>query len=220
MIPFRKFISRHLDPQDRLGEVLFGLIMALGFTGAVRLGVEEPDNRELFFSILGCNIAWGIVDGVMYAMTSLFERGRKARVFRGVSEAKTEAEAFARIGKELNDRLEPLTSEEERRQIYGWIAKVAARQKWSGARIQKQDLLGATAVALAIIVATIPVVVPFLLFSDGWFAARCSNIVALSLLFLLGMWWGKTVGISPWRIGAGLTAVGMALVGITIALGG
>src|SRR4030095_1923207 len=31
------FIQRYLDPDDRLGEILFGLIMALGFTGAVRL---------------------------------------------------------------------------------------------------------------------------------------------------------------------------------------
>ena len=32
----RAFIRRHLEPTDRLGEILFGLIMALGFTGAVR----------------------------------------------------------------------------------------------------------------------------------------------------------------------------------------
>ena len=45
--------------------LLFGLIMALGFTGAVRLGREEADNRTLFIGILGGNIAWGIVDGGM-----------------------------------------------------------------------------------------------------------------------------------------------------------
>ena len=31
----RDFLRHALDPVDRLGEVLFGLIMALGFTGAV-----------------------------------------------------------------------------------------------------------------------------------------------------------------------------------------
>ena len=49
----RAFIQRHLDPADRLGEILFGLIMALGFTGAVRLGHEEADNRALFIGIFG-----------------------------------------------------------------------------------------------------------------------------------------------------------------------
>ena len=71
MLPF---IRRHLDPAARLGEALFGLIMALGFTGAVRLGEEEPSNRALFIGILGCNLAWAIVDGVMYVLTALVER--------------------------------------------------------------------------------------------------------------------------------------------------
>ena len=61
----RTFIQRYLAPADRLGEILFGLIMALGFTGAVRLGHEKADNRALFVGIFGCNLAWAIVDGDM-----------------------------------------------------------------------------------------------------------------------------------------------------------
>jgi len=37
MSNMRSFIQRHLNPADRLGEILFGRIMALGFTSAVRL---------------------------------------------------------------------------------------------------------------------------------------------------------------------------------------
>jgi len=40
MKAIRDLIGRYLDPADRLGEILFGLIMALGFTGAVRLGLD------------------------------------------------------------------------------------------------------------------------------------------------------------------------------------
>jgi hypothetical protein len=64
----RSFIQRDLDPADRLDEIRFDLIIALGFTAVVRLGTEEPDSRELFVAILGCNLAWGVVDGVMFAM--------------------------------------------------------------------------------------------------------------------------------------------------------
>ena len=39
------FIRRYLDAADRLGEILFGLIMALGVTGAVRLGLEKLRNQ-------------------------------------------------------------------------------------------------------------------------------------------------------------------------------
>ena len=123
----RAFIQRHLDPATRLGEVLFGLIMALGITGAVRLGIEEADNRELLIAVLGCNLAWGVVDGVMFAMLALFERGRKARIVNGVLSAPTEEVALERIGEEFGDRLEPLTTPDERQQIYRWMLDVARR---------------------------------------------------------------------------------------------
>ena len=79
-----RFVRRHLEPVDRLGETLFGLIMALGITGAARLGIEANDNRSLFIAVLGCNIAWGIVDGAMFVLGRLFERGRQARLVGAV----------------------------------------------------------------------------------------------------------------------------------------
>jgi VIT1/CCC1 family predicted Fe2+/Mn2+ transporter len=75
-------------------------------------------------------------------------------------------------------------------------------------------------VALLIVAATLPIVAPFLIVEDPALAVRVSNAVALSMLFLLGAWWGHIVGASPWRVGAGLTGIGIALVLITIALGG
>src|SRR5512144_2724238 len=99
----RDFLQRYLDPADRLGEILFGLIMALGFTGAVRLEHEKADNRALFIGIVGCNLAWAIVDGVMYVLTALFERGRKTRLVRDVLAAPSEATARQCIADELGD---------------------------------------------------------------------------------------------------------------------
>jgi hypothetical protein len=49
---------------------------------------------------------------------------------------------------------------------------------------------------------------------------RLSHVTALTLVFLLGMRWGQLVGASPWRIGAGLTSLGMVLALTTIALRG
>ena len=127
----RAFIHRNLEPVDRLGEVLFGLIMALGFTGAVRLGMEEPNNRDLFISIFGCNLAWGIVDGVMFAMTALFERGHKARFVKDVVEASTEQEAMGRIGEEFGDRLSGLITAEERERLYRQVLELAHERRGS-----------------------------------------------------------------------------------------
>lgn len=87
-------------------------------------------------------------------------------------------------------------------------------------RIQRKDILGGFAVGLLIIVATMPIVVPFLIFSNQRIAIWVSNATALALLFWVGNWWGRTVGANPLRIGAGVTSVGLTLVLITIAFGG
>ncbi len=71
-----------------------------------------------------------------------------------------------------------------------------------------------------IVLATFPIVAPYLVVSDPNLAVRLSHLIALSLLFLLGAWWGRVVGGRSIRIAAGLTLVGVALVLITIALGG
>ncbi len=216
----RSWINRYLSPADRLGEVLFGLIMALGFTGAVRLGHEEADNRALFTGIFGCNLAWAIVDGVMYALTELFERGRKARLVRAVLNARTEEAALEQIGKELDGPLMQLTEPEERRQLHRWVLEILRRDSLGVPRMRLEDLLGGAAVALVIVLSTLPIVVPFLVIPNPELAVRISNLIALTQLFLLGAWWARVVGGNRLRIATGLTLVGVLLVLITIALGG
>ena len=64
----RSFVSRHLDPASHMGEILFGLIMTLTFTLAAGIVIQEEGRegaREMLIGILGCNLAWGIIDGVL-----------------------------------------------------------------------------------------------------------------------------------------------------------
>jgi hypothetical protein len=216
----RSFIQKHLDPATRVGECLFGLIMALGITGAVRLGAAEITSRELLVAVLGCNLAWGVVDGVMYVMLAIFERGRRTRIAKCIVSAPNDDAAIAYIHAELGDRLEPLTSVEERAQLYRWVLELTRRANLDPPRIQREDILGGIAVGAMVLLATFPIVVPFLFLSNAGFAVRCSNFIALSMLFWLGAWWGHVVGASPYRISAGVTGVGLLMVLITIVLGG
>src|SRR5262245_13805191 len=169
------FIRRHLDPADRLGEVLFGLIMALGFTAAVRLGREEADNRALFIGILGCNLAWAIVDGVMYALCAYFERGRWARLVRDVLAAPSEEEARAHVAAGLDERLEAVMTAEQREQVYRWALSNLRGRKHEPARWHRADMFGGLAITASIVLATLPIVVPFLLVPNANLAVRISN---------------------------------------------
>ena len=82
-----RFWHRYLDPGERLGEILFGLIMVLTFTSAARatLGESETSARDLLIAALGCNIAWGVIDGGMYIMSAMLERAAVARERAGAA---------------------------------------------------------------------------------------------------------------------------------------
>ena len=216
----RSFIRNHLDPASRLGEVLFGLIMALGFTGAVRLGHEEADNHALFVGILGCNLAWAIVDGVMFVLSGLFENGRKARLIRSVLSATSEETALKAIGEEIDAPLLALTTPDELLRLKRGVLGLVQRAGPDRAHIQRGDLLGGMAVTLLIAVSTLPIVAPYLLIASPDLAVRLSHGIALSMLFLLGTWWGRVVGANPFWVGTSLTMVGALLVLLTIAMGG
>ncbi|HZM16245.1 MAG TPA: VIT1/CCC1 transporter family protein [Candidatus Krumholzibacteria bacterium] len=215
-----RFVRRNLEPVDRLGETLFGLIMALGITGAARLGIDEADNRSLFIAVLGCNIAWGIVDGAMFVLAQLFERGRQARVVRAVRAAPDDATALRLVAREVDGRLEALTTGEELEQVHRWILTLARRTTPRPARVTGADFRGGLAAALVVFLATVPVVIPFLVVRDVWWATRLSNATGLVLLFGLGSLWARFTGSNPALTGLGVAALGILLVVVTILLGG
>jgi VIT1/CCC1 family predicted Fe2+/Mn2+ transporter len=80
-------LKRVLDPIDRVSEVIFGVLMAMTFIGAVNVGTDHLEVRTALAAALGCNVAWGLVDGIMYVVAQLTERtreqsqlGKKARL--------------------------------------------------------------------------------------------------------------------------------------------
>jgi VIT1/CCC1 family predicted Fe2+/Mn2+ transporter len=174
----------------------------------------------MLIGVSGCNLAWGIVDGVMYIFAAIFERGLRVRLIRDIQNSPTEDAALEHVAREFDKRLESLTTHEERLRIYRNVIELARRTSTTDASIQYHDVCGGLAVTLMIIVATAPVVLPFAVLSNGVIAIRLASGIALVLLFLLGCWWGHMVGVSAIRIGLGLSVLGVLLVLITIALGG
>ncbi|HEX5094254.1 MAG TPA: hypothetical protein VFV84_16350 [Burkholderiales bacterium] len=67
-----------LDPIERVSEIVFGVLMAMTFIGA--LNVAEAGRQEVrtaMIAALGCNLAWGLADAVMYLVGVLTERTRE-----------------------------------------------------------------------------------------------------------------------------------------------
>ena len=61
-----------LDPVSRLSEILFGLIMTLTFTGTFSVASAGSESvRQLLIAAVGCNLAWGLTDAIIYLIRSL-----------------------------------------------------------------------------------------------------------------------------------------------------
>src|SRR5512136_997665 len=92
-----KSSKRVLEPYDRISEVLFGLIMVLTFTGSLSIAdAGREDIRAMLIGALGCNLAWGIIDGVFYLMGCLAEESRGLLTLRAVRSA-TDPEKARRL---------------------------------------------------------------------------------------------------------------------------
>ena len=68
-----------LDPVERVSEMCFGLFMALTFVGAVSISSAEHEKSTMLYAALGCNLAWGLVDAVMYLVRTITYRGQELR---------------------------------------------------------------------------------------------------------------------------------------------
>jgi hypothetical protein len=217
----KSFVQTHLDPGTRLAEVLFGLIMVLTFTLTAGVTLREGQTvRELLRATLGCNFAWGIIDGVMYIMNQVFLRSRRTRFILLLKNHPDEDVALAAIAEELDDTLAPITHAAQRERFYREILWELSLARPRQTRLEKADLLGAVASFWLVFLSTIPAAIPFLFIANPWVALRVSNLLLIGLLFFVGILWARHTQTSPWGAGLSLVALGLVLVGVAIALGG
>jgi hypothetical protein len=208
-----------LDPVERISEVLFGLIMALTFTCTISVvDADRAGLREMLVGAIGCNIAWGLVDAVMYILSGLAYRGRGTRIISFIKENKDPAKARAYIGETLPPVLSSALQEEDLELLRQRLKSVPEHTikvapGW-------QDFKTAIGVFLLVFTSTFPVALPFVLIDDVKIALRTSNLVAIILMFLSGWLLAIFGGYNKAAMALSLTVLGVALVLLTIALGG
>ena len=204
---------------ERISETLFGLVMVLTFICS--LGVATAGNikiQTMLIGALGCNLAWGIVDGGLYLLARINERGGKILTLRAIRQAPDPETAQRAIAEALPPELASILPPE---QLELLRQKLQQLPKPSGApRLTKRDWIGALGLCLLSFLATFPVVIPFIFLSDAKLALRTSYAVAIVMLFCCGYVFGYHSGLRPWAAGLSMVAVGSALVSVAVALGG
>ncbi len=215
-----RFLHRYLDPADSLGETLFGLIMALTFTLGAGLLMQREDIRDLVVAMIGCNVAWGIIDAALYLIGSLFNRNRRINFVRKFRRAADERQAMLAIREEFDLDGEPDLRVEDRAAFHRVLLDILRHAGTERARLRVHDFQAAAAIAVIVTLTAVPGVLPFLVINDGYLALRTANLVQVCLLFLVGFRWAHHTGANPWYTGFGIAGLCIALVAVAVALGG
>jgi len=217
----RKLPERYLAPEERLSEILFGLIMVLSIISATKIGLVEGETsiHTMIIAALGCNIAWGIVDGVMFVLEGIFARARYADL---VTKLKSDdmTSAISVLRREIGDTADLILDEAGKERVYSEVMRSASHLQPEKPRVSKDDVVGSVACFLLVFVSTFPVLIPFFFMRNLWLATRTSNLIAIVMLFYLGYEQAKFTSQNRLHLGLVMVILGCAIVVVTILLGG
>lgn len=193
--------------------------MVLTFTGSLSVAeAGREDVRVMLVGALGCNLAWGLIDGILFLMGCLAEKSRELMTLHAVRQAADPRQAQRLIAGALPPVLAAALEPQEYEKLRLRLSLLP--EPPNRARLRREDWLGAGGVFLLVFLSTLPVALPFLFMESVLPAMRLSNAVAIGMLFLTGYAFGRMTSRRPVRVGIAMVGIGVVLVAMTIALGG
>ena len=210
--------GRLLDPIERVSEIIFGLIMAVTIVGSLSIATAgQGETRTVMMAALGCNLAWGLVDAVMYLVRTLTERRRNVALAKEAIAADANT-AHRLIMAALPEYVAVITGQPE---LEAMRRKLQDLPGLGSGRLARDDYLAAIGIFLLVVGATFPVVIPFLATSDLALAMQLSRAITLAMLFAAGLALGRYAGHAhPLLTGLLMALLGAALIAAVKALGG
>lgn len=208
-----------LDTNERVTEVLFGLIMVLTFTGSLSIAESgHTEVRTMLVGALGCNLAWGAIDAILFLMACLHERGRSERLLIALHDSANAQQGCEVVREALpaTVRLVLLPAEVESLRVQ--LLRLPRPDGRPG--LNGHDWLRALGIFILVFFSALPVVVPFVFMHDIARALRISNAIAIAMLFVAGWFYGRSTGLRPVLTGLGMVLLGTVLALVTMALGG
>ena len=208
-----------INTEDRITEILFGLIMALTFTCTISIAEsDEATVKEMLIGAFGCNTAWGLVDAVLYIMMARTTEKRGFTILDFVRRSTDKSKATQFIGDSMPPVIANVLHAEELEKIRQRILqlpepKISRKQIWKDYKI-------AVGIFFLVLLSTLPVAAAFMFIDDVQMALRISNVIAILMMFFCGWGLGKYAGRRRFLMGITMSILGIVLVLVTIALGG
>jgi len=208
-----------MNTEDRISEILYGVIMALTFTSTISITKSDSTSvSDMLIGALSCNTAWGLIDAVMYLVMAKTDVERGFTILNFVRKSKNNDKARQFIADALPSVIANAMQPDEVENIRQRISQLPES---TDTRVQKiGDYKIAVEIFLLVFLSTFLVAVPFTFINDLEIALRTSNAIAILMMFFCGWGLGKYAGRNSFFTGIVMSLLGIVLVLITIALGG
>ena len=208
-----------LNPIDRVSEILTAIVMLLTFVGSLSVATTgRQEMHAMLVGAVGCNVAWGIIDAVLYLMDCLAEKRTALVTLRAVRTASDSTKTRQLIADSLPSVVASIVEPQELETLHQRLKHLPAPPEhvhldWDDWRRRDRDLF-----------AHVPEHTPddrsvrFHARQNAGFANHrwhCHRDVVCRRLSLRPLDWQSAL-----RIGLALVAIGVALVAMTMALGG
>ncbi|MFV3333284.1 VIT1/CCC1 transporter family protein [Pseudomonas sp. NY15437] len=207
------------SPFDRISEMTYGVIMTLTIISVISAASGGASRQDLIVAALGCNLAWGLVDALMLLVRLRVERVHqhgRLRALRGKSDDRDFRDG---LGEFLPPRLVAALQPDEVWRLRQRLMRSelgTGPLRHGGAEVWLAALL----IVLLVTGITLPLILPLWLVPDELLALRLAQGIGVAMLFGLGWLLSRWSGDSPWPGALGFTALGVAMTGLCIALGG
>jgi VIT1/CCC1 family predicted Fe2+/Mn2+ transporter len=192
--------------------------MAVTIVGSLSVATAgRAEIRTVLAAALGCNLAWGLVDAVMYLLRTVTDRTRNRILAKRIAGAEATS-AQQLIAQALPAHVIAITGPDE---LEGMRRRLVSSTLPGGIKLGSADYLAAFGIFLLVVLATFPVVVPFIVVDDAARAMNLSRVVTVVMLFIAGVSLGRHAGyVRPWVSGVLMALLGVAIIAAVKALGG
>jgi hypothetical protein len=106
--------------------------------------------------VLGCNLAWGIIDGGFYLLGTIFNRNRRISFVRKLKDAANEAEALKLVREEFDLDDEPAMSPDDQADFHADLLVMLRNANSARARLRRRDYVAALLIIALVTATAIP----------------------------------------------------------------
>jgi hypothetical protein len=204
-------VSRYLSFEDRTGEIAFAVLMVIIINGYVALSDLNSGFVYIVAVNLGACFGWGMIDGLVYAISSSIERNNTRNKLVMLKQCAECHDTIVKVTRSFDDTFLEDFSEDGKKAIAQQLIEHVGNAKLGENKVLTRDEIGGWVSIIAIYLTVgVLMALPFLVLPDKFLAWIISNSLGVAWVTWYGVQLGKAVGKYRWLMGLILALVGIS----------